>query len=239
MENRKSCPIEQALLRIEASAKSSRDLLNTFYFLQRTISNILTQSNDWRRVRILEKENEVFFQQLLNWKEVREFLDLIGFNDKDGGYNKTICDEGIKLLEATLQAINRHILDLKQASMEEKSYLEVLKSDDSGISEGNITLLSHDNQYEKGSSQSKDRCTKLKDMLSRHLKQDRPEKGSVSERKKRESSGSSFDAGGYFYQPCQKSDNKKRKCFFAGLFDKHDLNCKQKGTAFFSFLKLG
>lgn len=80
-------------------------------------------------------------------------------------------------------------------------------------------------------------------MLSRHLKQEQPERGDVdvSERKKRESSaGSTFDAGGYFYQACQKMDNnKKKKCFFSQLFDKHDFNCKQKGPAFFSFLKLG
>jgi len=107
----------------------------------------------------------------------------------------------------------------------------------------NVTISNSSDGYsDKGSFQTKEKCcTKLKEMLSRHLKQEQPERGDVSERKKREQAGSSFNAGGgFFYQTCPKKDNDiKRKCFFAQLFYKHDFNCKQKGPAFFSFLKLG
>jgi hypothetical protein len=42
---------------------------------------MLSQSSDWETIIALEKENEQFIQQLLQWKEAREFLNLIGFND--------------------------------------------------------------------------------------------------------------------------------------------------------------
>lgn len=233
MENRKFCPIEEAILRIEASAKNNRDLLNTLYFLQRAISSVLAHPNDWR-TRNFEKENEMFIHQLFNWTEVRQFLELIGFRE-DCFYERGICDEGMRCLEAALRILNTHIHKLKIASIEEKPFFESWK--DYHYLRNQSPLASTTEHQGEKMMDSKSRCAKLQEMLSRHLKQERL--NTASSWKKSEVSDASFNSEGYFHQTSQKKDKRKRKCYFEEMFDRHDFNNNKKGCAFFPYLKLG
>jgi hypothetical protein len=236
MENRKFCPIEEALLRIEASAKTNRDLLDTLYFLQKVISSLLSQPNDWRCCT-LQKENELFAQQLFNWEEVQHFLKLIGLMEKDGAYEPRICDESMKFLEATLKILNTHIQKLNISFIEEKPYYEIWK-DNRFLKKSKTMEITNDSLCKK-ILEPKTRCTKLKEVLSRHLKQDRSEKITICDRKKCEPSDASFNSEGYYYQTCPKNSNKKKKPFGEEMFDSHDFGNNKRCCALFKFLKLG
>jgi len=235
MENPSHCPLEIALQKVVSSAKTSKDLANALFFLQKTISNLLTHPND-RRYATIEKENEVFAQKLFSWVEVQEFLNITGFREKNGAYEYIVCDEGMKILEAALKILNHQIQSSKLSHSEEKPYFELWKD---GHYLKNSRILIHDENQSDRVYESKGRRAKVQDMLSRHRKQETLERDGLLNWKKNECLEAPFSAEGYFYQACPKKDNRKKKCFYEEMFDKHDFNNNKKGCAFFPFLKLG
>jgi len=177
--------------------------------LQKIVSSLLTYPNDWRN-NISQKRNEQFAHQLSNWEEIKQFFELIGF--REGNFNEhRICDEGMKCLEAALEILNTHIKNLKSASGGETPIFQDFK-EDHHYSRDFSPLLTADNSCGK-IIESKNGGIKLQGILSRHLKQER--RDTLCHWKKNELSDASFNSEGYFYQTCQKRDQKKRKCFFS------------------------
>lgn len=235
MENETRCPLQLALLRVQLSAKTTRDLVNTFYILQKTISNLLDHPADWR-CTVTGSDTEPFVRNLFHRDEVKQFLLLIGFREANGTYEFIVCDEGMKALEAGLKALDTTIHNLKIAFIEERPYFELWKD---GHYLKNSRALTNTNIHCAKVVETKSRHAKLEGLLARHLKQDVFERVALVNRKKREIPDASFNSEGYFYQACQNRESKKRRRFYEEMFDKHDSINHKKNFAFFPSLKLG
>jgi len=92
MEDTNFCPIEEALFRIEVSAKTNKNFINTLLILQRIISkyvsffpfvkekSVLSSSNQGKKDK-LNQENKQFLHDVSNCEEVRQFLELVGLRE--------------------------------------------------------------------------------------------------------------------------------------------------------------
>jgi len=123
MEDTNFCPIEEALFRIEVSAKTNKNFINTLLILQRIISNVLSSSNQGKKDK-LDQENKQFLHDISRCEEVRQFLELVGLREDDQ-YEHEICDEEMKCLEAALRIVNTHIHNASSVYFEEKPISEV------------------------------------------------------------------------------------------------------------------
>jgi hypothetical protein len=206
METRKFCPIEEALLGIQTSAKNNRDLISALLFLQKVVVSMLTRPTDYKIKTLDDKENQQSVCQLFKWQEVLNFLKLLGFKE-DGTCEHVFCDEEVKFLEAILKTLNAHIHSLKIAMVEEKPFFEIWK--DNFYIRSPRTSNQTDFQIEP-----KNRYGKLQEMLSRHLKQDRLEGDVNYNRKRHDNFDASFNPEGYFHQSSQRADRKRKKIIF-------------------------